>query len=501
MISWKAIVPFVLALCALAPRAHAQASDTVTVGSRLPFSLEPHVLELIARLVNDNVFDTLVHRGPRHELEPALATSWRVVTDTVLEFKLRRGVKFHNGDALTPEDVKFSVERTLDPSRKLTWQGQLRGVKEVQVLDGETLRLVTEKPFPALLPRLAGFFIVPRKHVEKVGDQAFAAGPVGTGPWRFVEWKRDQHIRLEAFDGHWRGRPPFRHLVFRGIPDVSTRLAELKTGGIDLVWWPPVDVIPDLARQSNLHISSVAGSRVHYVALDMRHPPFDNKLVRQAANHAIDKQALIQKLMAGRAVQTATVVAPIAFGYDADVPAYPYEPKKARELLAQAGYSNGVDITLHCASGSYQSIFEAMGQMLTEVGIRTTTRRWEFGPAWWKFFQGEGKATNGYYWDLGNASLDADVPLYSLYHTEPGGWVGKWCTRTPGLDALIDQGRTIAATGQRQRVYSQIQRLIHEEAPSIFLFAQHQTLAMSKRLEYQARPDEGLWMFDAKVKR
>ncbi len=239
MISWKAIVPFVLALCALAPRAHAQASDTVTVGSRLPFSLEPHVLELIARLVNDNVFDTLVHRGPRHELEPALATSWRVVTDTVLEFKLRRGVKFHNGDALTPEDVKFSVERTLDPSRKLTWQGQLRGVKEVQVLDGETLRLVTEKPFPALLPRLAGFFIVPRKHVEKVGDQAFAAGPVGTGPWRFVEWKRDQHIRLEAFDGHWRGRPPFRHLVFRGIPDVSTRLAELKTGGIDLVWWPP----------------------------------------------------------------------------------------------------------------------------------------------------------------------------------------------------------------------------------------------------------------------
>ncbi|MGH2669388.1 MAG: ABC transporter substrate-binding protein, partial [bacterium] len=257
MISWKHVVPFVLALCAVAPRAHAQAMDTVTLGFRnLPFSLEPHVSELNARLVNGNIFDTLVHRGPRHELEPALATSWRVV-DTVLELKLRRGVKFHNGDVLTAEDVKFSFERALDVSKKLTWQGPLRGIKEVQVPDGETVRVVTEKPFPALLPRLAGFFIVPRKHVEKVGDQAFAAAPVGTGPWRVVEWKRDQHVRLEAFEGHWRGRPPFRHLVVRGLPDAGTRMAELKTGGVDLVWWPPADVIPDLAQQPNLHINSV----------------------------------------------------------------------------------------------------------------------------------------------------------------------------------------------------------------------------------------------------
>ena len=502
MINWKHVVPIALAFCALAPRAHGQATDTVTLGFRnLPFSLEPHVLELNAHLVNDNVFDTLLHRGPRHDLEPALATSWRAVSDTVLEFKLRRGVKFHNGDVLTADDVKFSFERALDVSKKLTWQGQLRGIKDLQALDGETVRLVTEKPFPALLPRLAGFFIVPRKHVEKVGDQAFAAAPVGTGPWRVVEWKRDQHIRLEAFHGHWRGRAPFRHLVVRGLPDVGTRMAELKTGGVDLVWWPPADVIPDLAKQPNLHISSVSGARVHYVTLDMRYPPFDSKLVRQAANYAIDKQALIQKLMGGRAVQIATTVAPITFGYDPEVSPYPYDPQKARELLAQAGYPNGVDITLHCASGGYQSIFEAMGQMLTEVGIRTTTRRWEFGPAWWKFFQGEGKATHGYYWDLGNAALDADGPLYSLYHTEPGGWIGKWYARVPGLDALIDQGRTTADVGQRKRVYSQIQRLIREEAPTIFLFAQYQTLAMSKRLEYQARPDEGLWMFDARVRR
>jgi len=498
----KTVVMALALVLVLAGTCPAQPGDTVTLGfGRLPFSLEPHMRELLARLVGTNIFDELVRRNTRGELEPALATSWKQVSDTVLEFKLRRGVRFHNGDVFTPDDVKYSFDRALDPAKKLTWAGQLRGIKAVQVIDADTVRVVTEKPYPALLVYLTGFAIVPRKHIEKVGDQAFAAAPVGTGPWRFVDWKRDQFIRLEAFDDHWRGKAPFRHLVVRALPDVSTRMAELKTGGIDLVFWPPVDLIPELAHQPHLQISSVPGGRVHYVALDMRYPPFDKKLVRQAANYAIDKQALIQKLMGGRAIQCATVLAPLTFGFDPEVPPYPYDAKKARELLAQAGYPNGVDITLHAASLNYQANFEAISQMLSDVGIRTTTKRWEFGPIWFKFFQGEGKATNGYYWDLSNAALDPHAPLHALYHTEPGGWVGKWYARVPGLDALIDQGQTTADPAQRKHVYAQLQRLIRDEAPTIFLFAQHQTLAMSKRLEYQARADESLWMFDAKVKR
>jgi peptide/nickel transport system substrate-binding protein len=495
------LVAIALVIAASGPSV-AQPSETVTLGFRnLPFSLEPHVLELNASLVNGNIFDRLVQRTAKGDLEPALATSWKWVSDTVLEFKLRRSVKFHNGEALTADDVTYSFQRALDPTKKLSAGGQMHGVKTVQIVDADTVRVITDKPFPALIPLLAGFAIVPGKYVEKVGDQAFAAAPVGTGPWRFVEWKRDQYIRLEAFDQHWRGKPPFRHLVVRSVPDVSTRMAELKTGGIDLVWWPPVDIIPELERQPNLHVSSVPGTRVHYIALDMRVPPFDNKLVRQAANYAIDKEALIQKLMGGRAVQVATVLSPLVFAYDREVAPYPYDPKKARELLAQAGYPNGVDITLHCASAVYQTNFEVMGQMLTEVGIRTTTKRWEFGPAWWKFFQGEGKATNGYYWDVARADLDPHGILYSLYHTEPAGWVGKWYARIPGFDALIDQAQTTSDPAQRKRLYARMQRIIRDEAPTIFLFAQHQTLAMSKRLDYHARPDEALWMFEARVKR
>jgi hypothetical protein len=154
----------------------------------------------------------------------------------VWEFKLRRGVKFHNGDPVTAEDVKYSFDRVLDQTKKSPQYGNIRAIKEVKIVAPDTINIVTDKPFPLLLERLVFFPVVPKKHIEKVGDQVFGTtAPVGTGPWKFVEWKRDQYIKLEAFDGHWRGKPPFKTLVFRAIPEVSTEVAELKTGGVDII--------------------------------------------------------------------------------------------------------------------------------------------------------------------------------------------------------------------------------------------------------------------------
>jgi peptide/nickel transport system substrate-binding protein len=149
-------------------------------------------------------------------------------------------VKFHNGDPLTAEDVKFSVERMTEPGKekkKSPQYGNIRAIKDVRIVDAETIHIVTDKPFPLLLERLVFFPIVPKKHIEKVGDDAFGTtAAVGTGPWKLVEWKRDQYIRLEAFDAHWRGKPPFKHLVIRAIPEVATQVAEMKTSGVDLIW-------------------------------------------------------------------------------------------------------------------------------------------------------------------------------------------------------------------------------------------------------------------------
>jgi peptide/nickel transport system substrate-binding protein len=486
----------------------AQTKDTLVVAlvSHAP-TLDPHMhFERVGILVNINMFDSLLHKNAKLQYEPSLATSWKPLSDTVWEFKLRRGVKFHNGDPMTAEDVKYSFDRVLEPGaekKKSPQYGNVRAIKEVKIVDPETIHIVTDKPFPLLLERLVFFPIVPKKHIEKVGDEAFGStATVGTGPWKLVEWKRDQYIRLEAFDQHWRGRPPFKHLIIRAIPEVSTQIAELKTGGVDLIRNVSADLVPELKANPQTYVSSTPILRVHYVELDMRVAPFDKKLVRQAANYAIDRQAIIQKLMGGLGQQVATTVQPAAFGFDPDVKPYAYDSKKAKELLAQAGYPNGVDVTVHSAFVEFRPVFEAICQMLTEVGIRANPKMWDPGPAWNKFLQTEGKATNAMYGSWGNYSVfDADAVLHPLFHTEPGGWIGKWYTRVEGLDQLIDQGRSTVNQPQRKRTYSQIQRMIREEAPAIFLWTQYDTLGLSRKVDYAARGDEWLWLFDAKPKK
>src|SRR5499433_4596781 len=478
--SLVAAVLSALVVAALPRPGHAQGKDTLVVAlvAHAP-TLDPHMhFERVGILVNVNMFDSLLHRNTKLEFEPSLATSWKAVSDTQWEFKIRKGVRFHNGDIMTAEDVKYSFDRVLDPKKKSPQYGNIRAIKDVRVADPETIVITTDKPFPLLLERLTFFCIVPKKHLESVGDQAFGTtAAVGTGPWKFVEWKRDQLIRLEAFDQHWRGKPPFRQVIFRAIPEVATQVAEIKTGGVDIIRNVSADLVPELRTNPQTYVSSTPILRVHSVELDMRVAPFDKKTVRQAANHAIDKQTVVQKLMASLGRPVATTVQPQAFGYDPEVKAYPYDPKKAKELLTQAGYPNGVDVTLHSAFVEFRPVFEAICQMLTEVGIRTTPKMWDPGPAWNKFFQTEGKATNGYYGNWGNYSVfDADAVLHPLYHTEPGGWIGKHYARVEGLDKLIDEARSTIDQPRRKKIYADIQAMIKEEA----------------------RPDEWLWLFAAK---
>ena len=508
----KRWLPGVLALALAAlltvPAAvSAQAKDTLTVAlnAHAP-TLDPHMhFERIGILVNINMFDSLLHRSAKLEFEPSLALSWKALNDTTWEFKLRKGVKFHNGATMTAEDVKYSFDRVIEPGKekkKSPQYGNIRAIKEAKIVNADTIHLITDKPFPLLLERLVFFPIVPKAHIEKVGEEAFGAtAAVGTGPWKLVEWKKDQHIRLEAFDGHWRGKPAFKHLVFRAIPEVATAVAELKTGGVDIIRNVNADLLNDIKNHPQTTISTTPILRVHYIALDMRSAPFDKKAARQAANYAIDRQAMIQKMMAGLGRQVATVVQPAALGHDPSIQPYPYDPKKAKELLAQAGFPNGVDITLHSSATEWRPHFEALAQMLTDVGIRTTPKMWDPGPAWNKFFQTEGKATHGAYGTWGNYSVfDADAVLHPLYHTEVGGWIGKHYARVEGLDKLIDEARSIIDPAKRKPIYTRIQQMIREEAPSVFLWTQNDTLGISKKVSYEARPDEWLWLSSAKPK-
>src|SRR5262245_12903145 len=268
-------------------------------------------------LMNINMYDSLLHKTPKLQYEPSLATEWRAIDDTTWEFKLRKGVKFHSGDLFSAEDGRFTFERVLNPETKSPQIGNVRAVKEVKVIDEHTVHLVTDKPFPLLLERMVFFPIMPKKYFEKVGAQVFAdQAPSGTGPYRFVEWKRDQYLRLERFEEHWRGPASIKTFIIRVIPETATQIAELKTGGVDIVRSLPPDLMPDLKAHPHTYVSTAPILRTHFTSLDMRQPPFDKKEVRQAANFAIDRQAIIDKLMGGLGKIVPTVVNPMAFGYD-----------------------------------------------------------------------------------------------------------------------------------------------------------------------------------------
>jgi peptide/nickel transport system substrate-binding protein len=246
-------------------------------------------------LMNINMYDSLLHKTPTLQYEPSLATEWRAIDDTTWEFKLRKGVKFHSGDLFSAEDVKFTFERVLNPETKSPQIGNVRAVKAVKVIDEHTVHLMTDKPFPLLLERMVFFPMLPKTYFETVGAQTFAEqAPSGTGPYKFVEWKRDQYLRLERFEGHWRGPAPIKTFIIRVIPETATQVAELKTGGVDIVRSLPPDLMPDLKANPNTYVSTAPILRTHYVSLDMRHPPFDKKEARQAANFAIDRQAIIE---------------------------------------------------------------------------------------------------------------------------------------------------------------------------------------------------------------
>lgn len=505
----RTLAPALAVLMAAAPPTWAQpapqrAKDTLVVAlvSHAP-TLDPHMqYEWVGILVGINMFDSLLHRNARLEYEPSLAVSWKALNDTVWEFQLREGVKFHNGAVMTAADVKYSFERVRDPLRGSPLHDSVRAISTVRVMSPNTVHIVTDRPYPLLLERLVFFPIVPQRHVERVGDEAFGeSAPVGTGPWKLAEFKRGQYIRLEAFDGHWRGRPPFRSLIFRVIPEMATQVGELKRGGVDIVRNIPGALVSDLRSHPQTHVSSAPILRTHYVQLDMRTAPFDKKAVRQAANHAIDRDALVRLLPGGLGRAVPTVVHPAAFGYDPTVTPYAFDPGLARVLLTLAGYPDGVEITLHSAFVEGRPIFEAIAKMLTAAGFKVTARTWDPDVAWTRFFQGEGKASHGYYGAWGSYSIfDADSVLRPLYHTGPGGWVGKWYTRVDGLDQLIDQARSTIDLDLRRRTYAQVQRLIKEESPSIFLFHEFDTLALARSVAYEARGDQWLWLFDARPK-
>src|SRR5690606_37102252 len=299
--------------------------------------------------------------------------SWTQLDELTYEFKLREGVKFHNGEPFKASDVKFTFERLLDPDTRADAKFLLEVIDEVQVIDDYTVRIKTKAPFSPILAHLAHpvAAILNEKAVKEAGDAYGTRVAVGTGPFRLVSWVSQSHLILARFDDYGGEKATVSQLVIRAIPERTVRATELETGNVDIAYdLEPVDRMR-LEFDPNIKLFMTESLSASYIGFNVQKPPFDDVRVRQAINYAIDVEPLVDVIYSGQAVQAFGPLSAQVFGAHTDLESYPYDPQKARELLAEAGYPNGFRTSIWTNDNPLRiQIAEVVQQYLADVGIQ-----------------------------------------------------------------------------------------------------------------------------------
>lgn len=500
----RVLVP-VAALSVLGPSAAwgaAPPQDTIVVGIHEdmltldPMDFRHRETETILR----NIYDGFVTRNPQMEIVNELAESVRPVSDTVWEIRLRPGVTFHDGSPFTAQDAVFSINRHVQEGamggRTSPRKGLFSPITGAEVVDTYTLRVHMSQPWPIFLRMLPHMLVVSRA----VGDQ-MVTRPVGTGPFRFVSWERGTQVVLERYDGYYGGAPELppvgparaRRVIFRVIPEDSTRVAALLAGEVDLITRLPVDAIPTIERDPNLEVLRVNGTRSYFLEMNVNRPPFDDVRVRRAMNHALDVQAVIDTVLGGLAVRIPTILSPQSFGYDPALKPYPYDPERARQLLREAGYPNGFDLELDTLPYR-RAVAEAYALMLNEVGIRTRVRLWND----WAALRDQILAGRRQAWlqDWGSSILDpADIATPKLRTRDRGNFTGY---SNPEVDRLIDLMNNSVDPEVRRRAAYQMQWIVYDDAPMVFEYVAQELYAKNRRLQgWEPIPDSRINLHDA----
>src|SRR5438270_3223159 len=329
--------------------------------------------------------DAMVKLMPGRSPAPSLAEAWSASEDGLTyDFTLRQGTLFHNGDPVTAEDVKFSFERYRGASHDL----MMERVAAVEIPDAGHVRFKLKRPWPDFLTfyasATAAGWIVPKKYVEKVGDDGFKKAPIGAGPYKFVSFNPGVELVLEAFDQYWRKPPNVKRLVFKVIPDESTRLAALKRGEIDIVYSVRGELAEELQRTPGLTLKPAVIQAPQWVSfLDQWDPksPWNDRRVRLAANLAVDRKAINQAVTLGHSRLTYSMI-PSTFDFFWQPPAYPFDPAQAKKLLAEAGYANGFDAGDYYMDITYANVQEIVAGYLQQIGIKAKLKPVERASFW-----------------------------------------------------------------------------------------------------------------------
>jgi peptide/nickel transport system substrate-binding protein len=423
-------------------------------------------------------------------IKPLLATSWERLDDLTFQVKLREGVTFTNGEPFNAEVAKFSLELG---SREAAMSNMLSAIERVDVVDDYTINIVTSNPYPLMEISLArSSYMLPPAYFQEVGEDAFNEAPIGTGPYMLTERVSGQRVVMRANPDYWGGAPAIPEIEFRPIQEDGARIAALQTGEVHLATNMPLAFIPRLEQAAGVSPVTVEGARIYLVILDNRPDvgsPLEDKRVRQALNYAVDKEALIDALFEGRARLVDGQQANANFvGYNPNLEPYPYDPERARELLAEAGYPDGLELTFKYPFGRIagdKEVSEAIAGMLEEVGVRTEQIVLESGEFLNQLvtlqltpmaLAAYATAPDAHY----QYSINLTGERYSYYHN-------------PEYDELVKRAATTTDPAERQALYEQAAEIAHDDPPFIFLFTPDDLYGVSDRLQgWQPRPDQGI---------
>jgi peptide/nickel transport system substrate-binding protein len=478
------------ACLAAAPAAAQQRATELRIGVVSDvLTLDPHnYRDRITQTVLNNLYDGLFLRiGER--VAPAVIEGLTQTGERTYEGRIRQGVRFHDGTPMTVEDVKFSFDRILQPGaiggQSSPRRSLLAPLASVDVAGADRIRLNLSGPWPAMEGMLSTESIVSRAFTEGAGANGLATRVNGTGPFRLVAWNRGDNVIMERFPEYYGGPPEIPpagaarvdRVVFRVIPETTSRVAALLAGEIDIATDVPVHMRPQIQRNARTRVAAVNGTRTFFISLNNTRPPFNDPRVRRAANHAINRALIIERVLAGTATPLEGVLSPESYGFAPNLPAHAFDPALARRLLAEAGHPNGVDVVLDTI-GAQRDLAEAMAQMLTEVGIRTRVQVWEgavLSPLWQDHNR---KERHMYLTSWGSAALE---PTGIFTPTLMSGGRGNSAGYSnPEVDRLLNAAAAEFDDARRVRLYQEAQVLVNRDAPWVFLWVPQEIYGVSR---------------------
>lgn len=471
------------------------------VNSLDPLFASSEYITTVAR----NFLQSPLYPNPDGTVGPQLATSWETPNDTTLILHLRRGVAFTNGEPFNAQVVKFSWQWSTRPEmRNKQYYAQ---ISNVEIIDNYTARITLKEAQPLLLQTAAfHWYMYPPRYAQEVGPQKFGQAPIGTGPFVLQEWVKGDHLTFKANPKYYEpGRPGVETVIYRPVPEGSSRIAALQTGQVDIARGVPVEFVSPLMRARGIKVVKALSTRTYYVMFNNLGPgkgtPIENQKVRQAMNYAVNRQAIIYAVLDGQALLNNAYFGQNMFGYDPTLKPLPYDPVKAKRLLTEAGYPNGFKMTMTCPDGAYvkvREICQAITGYLNNVGVAVDLQMLESN----RFWDLESKKQMPLYFDgYGSRFLDPNAQIWGAFVPDsvPGG--SEWANwYDPKLVQLYNQQAHTIDRETRLRVLHEMARYMQDNPGGIWLWTPYNFEAVRSRVQnYTMYSNEVQILWDVRV--